>query len=216
MNRATKIIVSTFGVLLGISGINHGFFEMLQGNNSTNTLIFESIGVANRMWLYGFETAFTIIPNYLITGFLAILISMMIIVWSVAFVQKKNGSFVLILLFILLFLTGGGMGQVIFFLPLWGVATYINNPLIWWRKNFPGCIQKVFSRIWPFTLTIDSILFLAALEIAVFGIVPGVTDPNYKLFISWSLLVGALLLFAVTFISALANDIQQNNRMSEE
>jgi hypothetical protein len=29
MNRATRRIVSTIGVLLGIAGMEHGFFEVL-------------------------------------------------------------------------------------------------------------------------------------------------------------------------------------------
>lgn len=29
---ATKAVASTFGVLVGLAGIEHGFFEMLQGN----------------------------------------------------------------------------------------------------------------------------------------------------------------------------------------
>ncbi len=29
MNRATKTIVSTIGVILGISGLDHGIFEIL-------------------------------------------------------------------------------------------------------------------------------------------------------------------------------------------
>jgi hypothetical protein len=31
MNRATSMNVATIGVLFGISGMSHGFFEALQG-----------------------------------------------------------------------------------------------------------------------------------------------------------------------------------------
>ena len=44
MNRATRIIVFTIGVILGIAGIDNGFFEILQGNTPTNGLIIQAIG----------------------------------------------------------------------------------------------------------------------------------------------------------------------------
>ena len=46
MNRATRIIVATRGVLLGFSGMNHGFFEILQGNTPTDGLIIQAISDA--------------------------------------------------------------------------------------------------------------------------------------------------------------------------
>ena len=46
MNRATRIIVATMGVMLGIAGLNHGFFETIQGNTPTNGLIIQAIGKA--------------------------------------------------------------------------------------------------------------------------------------------------------------------------
>ena len=114
MNRATRIIVATMGVLLGLAGMNHGFFEILQGNTPTNGLIIQAIGDAHQMWSYGTEEAFTIVPNFLLTGVLAVLISIAIIIWSVGFVHKKQGPTIFILLFLLLFLVGGGIGQIVF------------------------------------------------------------------------------------------------------
>ena len=70
MNRATRNIVTAVGVMLGIAGINHGFFETLQGNIPTNGLIIQAIGDAQQMWIHGTEEAFTIVPNFLITGIL--------------------------------------------------------------------------------------------------------------------------------------------------
>ena len=55
MNRATKSIVSTFGILIGIGGLEHGFFESLHGNVPTTGLFIQAIGPANRMWLNGTE-----------------------------------------------------------------------------------------------------------------------------------------------------------------
>jgi hypothetical protein len=208
MNRATKTIVSTMGVLLGIAGIDHGFFETLQGNQPTTGFIIQAIGPAQRIWVHGTEEAFTLIPNFLVTGILAIMVSLAIMIWSIGFVDKKYGSTIFILLFILLVLVGGGIGQIIFFTLAWAVSTRINLPLTWWRKVLPGNIRRGLAKLWPVTLTIVSVCFLFALEIAVWGFIPGVSDPDQRLYICWSFLGIGLAAYFLTFISGFANDIQ--------
>ena len=42
-NRATKTVASTFGVLVGLAGIQHGIFETLQGNIATNDFMIDAI-----------------------------------------------------------------------------------------------------------------------------------------------------------------------------
>ncbi|NVM01028.1 MAG: hypothetical protein HWN67_01715, partial [Candidatus Helarchaeota archaeon] len=143
--NATRIIVATIGVILGIAGFNHGFFEALQGNKPTGGLFILAIGEANRMWLYGTEGAFTLIPHFLITGIFAMSISIFIIIWSVGFVHKKHGTSIFLLLFIVLFLVGGGIAQILFFLPTWAYATRINKPLNWWKRILPEGIRKTLA-----------------------------------------------------------------------
>ena len=109
MNRATRIIVAVIGVLLGIAGMEHGFFEVLQGNTPTDGLIIQAIGDAHQMWFYGTEEAFTVVPNFLITGILTMGVGLAITIWSVGFIQTEKGPLVLGLLFIALFLVGGGI-----------------------------------------------------------------------------------------------------------
>jgi hypothetical protein len=212
MNRATRIIVATVGVMLGIAGMNHGLFETLQGSTPTSGLIIQAIGDEQQMWLYGTEEAFTIIRNFLLTGILAISISIAIIIWSLGFVQKKHGPTVFILLFILLFLTGGGIGQIVFFIPTWLASTRINSPLTWWRKVLAEKIRRVLGKLWPFSLSVVLICFLIALEIAIFGFVPGIENPETLLAISWSLLLAAWILLLFSFVSGFADDIQLRTR----
>ncbi len=215
MNRATRIIVATLGVMLGIAGINHGFFEILQGNTPTGGLIIQAIGDTQQMWLHGTEEAFTIFPNFLITVILAIITSIAIMIWSVGFVHKKHGPTVFILLFVLLFLTGGGIGQVVFFMPTWLASTRINKPLTWWRKVLTESARRVLAKPWPFTLGAGVIFFLIALEIAIFGFVPGVKDPDTALAICWSLLLVAWILMLFSFVSGFADDIQHASREAQ-
>ena len=119
-NQKTRITASTIGVLLGIAGlVNHGIFEVLQGNTPTNGFYIEAIGEANRFWVHGTEGAFTIIPNFLATGICVMLVSLAIILCSVRNIQTRHGATVFLFLLILLTLVGGGIGHIILSLPAW-------------------------------------------------------------------------------------------------
>src|SRR5512141_2939572 len=90
-NLATRTIVSIVGILCGISGLEHGFFETLQGPVAPEGLLISAIGPAQRFWPGGTETAFTIVPNFLITGLLAMLASLAVIAWSIWFISGRYG-----------------------------------------------------------------------------------------------------------------------------
>jgi hypothetical protein len=210
MNRATRIIVSTIGIILAIAGIDHGFFEVLQGNTPTNGLIIQAIGDAHQMWFYGTEEAFTIVPAFLITGILAIIVSIVIMVWSVRFIQTTHGASIFGLLFVLLFLVGGGIAAQIMFVPVtWAAATRINKPLTWWQRVLPENVRRPLAKLWPFTLTLGSISFLIGLFIAITGWIPGESDPERILNICWSFIfLGGLGTYMLTFVAGFADDIQ--------
>lgn len=67
-NSATRIVASTFGVLAGLLGIEHGYFETLQGNGAPGGMYILAMGPpcqTNKMW-HGCEPAMTIIPNFFV------------------------------------------------------------------------------------------------------------------------------------------------------
>jgi hypothetical protein len=107
-------------VIFGISGFNHEFFEFLQGNIPTDGIVIQAIGEAQRFWVEGTEPAFTIIPNFLISGILSMALGLTIVIWSLRFIQTTYGRTVYLVLSILLFLVGGGIGQIIFFYTCMG------------------------------------------------------------------------------------------------
>ena len=214
MNRATKIIVSTIGVILGISGIDHGIFEILQGNQPTKGLIINAIGPDHIMWKHGGESAFTILPTFLLTGILALLAGIAMIVWTVRYIDRKRGPLAFFLLNILLFLFGGGVAAPILIYPAAGfAATRIHKPLTWWHKILPERARPTLAKLWPYTLTIAVVSMLIGLYIAITGHIPGMgaDDPNRILAIDLSFVFGGGLgMFLVSFVSGFADDIQRN------
>lgn len=208
MNRATRTAVAVLAIVFAIGGMSHGFFEVLQGNAPTNGVIIEAISESRQTWAYGGETAFTLIPNFLLTGIAAITVGLAIIVWSVGYLPTRHGATVLLLLYVLLFLVGGGIGQLPFFLTAWVFATRINQPLTWWRKVLPQGLRGGLARLWRWTMIAGAAGVLLALEIAIFGYFPGVTDADQLLSIVFAALGSAWLLFLLTFVSAFAYDIE--------
>ena len=102
----TRAAASTIGVIAGICGASHGPGEILQGNIVPSGIMIESWpGLTS---LAG-EPAMTIIPNFLVSGVLTIIVGLIVTVWAGAFVQRKNGGLVLILLSIMMLLVGGGL-----------------------------------------------------------------------------------------------------------
>lgn len=206
---STRITASILGIILGISGFCHGFFEALQGNIPTNGMFINAIGEADRMWEYGNEPAFTVIPNFLVTGILAMIVGIAVIICSAGFIHRKHGPLAFLLLSMVLFLVGGGIGQIVIFTMGWAFATRINKPLNWWRKVLPKGLRRTLAGQWHIILCSGSLLLLFALEIAVFGFVPGVKDPDMITVYMLTSLGSSLILFMLAFISGFARDIER-------
>src|SRR3989337_1801999 len=92
---ATRVIASTIGAIVGLAGLEHGFFEMLQGNVTPSGLVIDAIGPAQKLWSGATEPALTIIPNFFVSGILAMIVGLLVTIWAVAFVQRKYGALIL-------------------------------------------------------------------------------------------------------------------------
>ena len=153
MRKATKTVATWFGIAAGGAGIEHGIFEILQGSSQPEGLMIASIGppcVPEEAW-NACEPAMTIIPNFLITGILATIIGLIILIWSIFFIQRKYGGLGLLLLSIVLLLFGGGL-----FPPLIGIVGSIAGVKI--NKSLtvkqPGAITRFAAKLWPWPLVI--------------------------------------------------------------
>jgi len=210
VNRATRIIVSVVGVLLAVAGIDHGVFEILQGNAPTSGPLIQAIGDQQQMWYYGTEEAFTVLPTFLSTGISAVVVSLALGIWAVGFVHTPRGALVFGLLCVLLFLVGGGIAAAVTIVPpTWAAAGRINRPLTWWRRVLPVQGRRILAGLWPYTLTLASVSFLLGLSIAVFGYVPGMSDPERVFNVCWAFIFGGGLGgILLSFVAGFAHDIE--------
>ena len=209
-NAATRAVVSTLGVLIGIGSINHGLLESLQGNRPTPDHIVNALGPGYRwtVWTQGGEPAFTLVSNFLLTGLLATLLGLLLIAWSLRYIQRPYGPTVFLLLAVSSFLVGGGVAQVLLFTLNWVAATRIRASLGFWRWLIPVAARRVIGRLWRSTLAVGIVLFLAGLEIAVVGYVPGVSGQTRILHVCWAILLVGLALFLLSYVLAFAHDLE--------
>ena len=204
----TRTIATTVGVFFGLfSSINHGIFEILQGNNPTDSVLINAIGPIQRFWPGGTEPALTLLPNYLLTGIAAILVGIAIIAWSIWYLPTKHGRKVFLGLFLLSFLVGGGIGQAFFFIPAWAFATRINKPLRGWKKLLPLRFWPYLARLWKFTLPIAVILMLIGLEMAIFGYFPGNLATEELMNTNMIFVFGSAIMFIVSFIAGFGQEL---------
>jgi len=195
-NQSTRLYVTIQGVLGGLAGMIHGFAEILQGNHPIGGQWLVSVG------------AFTLIPNYLATGIAAMLVGLCVLIWTLGFIQSKRGTTVFLILATALFLVGGGVMQVLFFLIAWSVATQIRQPLTWWRKALPETLKKQLAMGWHLNFAASYFFFFIAIAIWLVLTPPGADykDPVGQ-YVLWICLFVSIVFQILTIVSGFARDI---------
>lgn len=167
--NAMRIVASVTGILVGLTGFEHGLFEVLQGNISMRVGVIDAIGPTQRLWENGTEPAFTLVPNFLVTGILAMFVGLMIMIWSFAYIDRKNGAWILVLLSVAVFLVGGGFSPLVLAVIPVIAATQIDKPLTRWRSHLLSRVLDILAGLWKWVFTTFVILCLLALIVAIFG-----------------------------------------------
>lgn len=166
MRKATRIVAAMLGIIAGIAGLEHGYFEILQGSTRPASLMFASWGppcVPEEIW-HACEPAMSILPNFLLTGILAMLLSLAIMAWSAGFIERKQGGLVLILLSIALLLFGGGFFPPIIGLVGGAAGMQIHKPL----TGQPGSVTRFAAKLWPWPLVIFLVWVLGQFPVGYF------------------------------------------------
>lgn len=211
---ATRVVASTLGVLVGLAGIEHGVFEVLRGNVAPEGFLIDAIGPTQKLWEHGGEAAVTIVPNFLITGILAVIVGLGVAVWAVAFLHRRYGAGVLMLLSVALWLVGGGFAPPIFFgIPASLVANRIGRPLRFWRRILPEGVVHFLSKTWFGILIAFVLCFVLSVEIVIFGWPLTAfldADTAFEVLNAFAFSYLGLMLLAI--VGAFAYDIQQRVR----
>ncbi|MFX1517663.1 MAG: hypothetical protein ACFFC6_15270 [Promethearchaeota archaeon] len=164
-----RVVVAAFGIFYGVTGIIAGFFEILQGNTAPDGFIISTIGSNYTMADDFTYLAVTIIPNFLLTGILAVIVSSLIIIWSIAFVYKKYGVLVLFVLSITQMFVGGAWVIDLAIITC-VLATRIDKPLNWWRSHLPQNIQLWLTKFLPFSIIVYAIVAFSMLNLTILGV----------------------------------------------
>ena len=205
MNNATRTYAATFGAIMALAGLEHGLGEILQGNVVPQGIMILSWPESDFFRSLGGEPAMTLVPNLLVTGILAVLVSLALLLWAVLFVQRENGARIMILLSIAMLLVGGGIFPPIFGVLIGFVATRIHSPLPWWRAHLPGGSRRFLAKLCPWSYGIGIIAWFCALPgIPLLERLAGVEDTTITLLVL-AVALGALLL---TIFASFARDIQ--------
>ena len=148
----------------------------------------------------------TIIPNLLITGILAILSSLTLLVWVTLFVNRKNGGLIVILLSMAMLLAGGGIFPPILGMIIGVVGTRIDAPFTWWRAHMSVSSLRFLGKLWLGSYVACILSWLSMFPgLAMVGYFFDVNDPTLVLVILFFAL-GTLLL---TIFSGFAYDIER-------
>ena len=195
-NKSTQRFVQFFGIIGALTAFGHGTFEIAQGNSSTSDIL-DKIG------------AYTLLPNYLITGICTIIISLGIIGWLLLYAHKPYGSIIFFVLTVILFFVGGGVAPIFGLMITCIVSTQICNNLAWWQAlNSPNSL-KLLAKIYHVLLTTGTIFLLLGICAWLLLTPPG---HLYKIdiidYICWTLLGLGTVLILLSIFAGFSHDVE--------
>jgi hypothetical protein len=163
MRKATRVITASLGLFAGFGGLEHGYFEILQGNVRPGSILIASMDppcVPEATW-HACEPAMTVVPNFLVTGILAMALGLLTMVWAAAYVHRPQGGAILALLSLGLLLFGGGI-----FPPLIGIIGGVTGTRINAGVNTqPGSVWRTLAKLWPWILVVFFVLLFGQFPI---------------------------------------------------
>lgn len=192
MMNATRRTTTAYGVVLAIAGMEHGVGEVLQGNKAPDAIGILSWPDSEHYEILAWEPAMTIIPNLLISGILTILLSILIIFWTVRYIHTKYGPLVLFGMLVLLLLVGGGYGPPIMGFIVVIFSTKINSDHKWLRTSFSDNLRNKLAKLWPYSLTVGILAY--------FSLWPGMVILSMLFGIADALLMATMTILAFTLL----------------
>lgn len=147
--QALRITVAFLGIYAGFLAIQHGIFAVLQGNRAPDGLLINAIGPPcepETIWHACFP-ALTLIPNFQVTGVLAVVAGLSVLVWAICFAHRRRSGLLMALLSVAMLLVGGGFVPVFIGLVAAGAAGGLHAPL-----KSGGRAWQILAVLWPWSL----------------------------------------------------------------
>jgi len=201
--NSTRLFVVIQGTIGGLAGMLHGINEILLGNKPAAKLVFDYA-----------TGAFTIFPTYLSSGIAVVCLGLALMVWTIGFIHRKNGPAIFLVISILLFLAGGGIAQVAFFLIAWGVSTRINQPPDWWKSDSSRNSRKRLAGAWLAFFSGGYLFLFIGIAMWLIFTPPGALFQTHRseYLICWASLLMGFILQILTIISGFAREIERQQR----
>jgi hypothetical protein len=209
MNKATLKITITLGVFLSITALLHGILELTSGTKPIHSYFFNVIDDQFVSWKFGSLKAFSIFSTYRITALNTILLSITIIAFCIFGLPKMKRPTVLLVLFLALTVSGGGLIIIPFYLTAWGYATLTNKKLSKWNAYIPIKIQSAIKKLWPYSLIASIIFWSLAILIIIVGKYPGKNSEEELLSTLASYFFISFILIHASYLSGISYDIKR-------
>ena len=172
-----RVVVASFAILCGVTGMMAGILEIGQGNIATEGFVITTINPEHALAGELTYFAVTVIPNMILTGIASIIASAIVVIWAVFFVQRRHGPLVLLGLFIAQTLVGGGwiLDMAIITVIL---ATRIGKPMSWWRRHLTGRTRVLLDRMLMPALVCYAVISIGLIVLTVMMVDdPSLWDP---------------------------------------
>lgn len=205
---ATRIAVSAIGAILGVSGIEHGVGEVLQGNVAPPSMVFPAWPESDFFRIFNGEPAFSVVPNLLATGALAILVGALVAIWAAFFITRKSAGWVLVGLLVLQFFVGGGIAGIPAGILAGLAGTRISAPLRWWRSHLSPRVLRVLGKAWAGSLVLCVFGWLLVFPgLPALGLYLGADHPAIVplILVTLALAMGSLV---VSIVAGFARDLR--------
>lgn len=196
MALALQAVARWFGAFAGFAGIEHGYFEIQQGDVAPPGLYFPSLGPPcdpDAVW-HGCEPAITLLPDLLTAGIASVILGAITMIWALFFVERRYGGLVLASLSVALLVVGGGVVPPV--IGLLGGLAAIRTPA---RASGEAGFRRILAALWPWSL-VAFFTGLAAMVVA--GQLSNELVTQYGLIV----LVGIPSLMLLAVASAWARD----------
>jgi len=195
MPEAIRMTSTLLGLYAGILGAVHGYFEWMQGAAAPSEVTIYAMGdpcVAGTVW-HDCLPAITLLPAFRAAGIATLIFSTAIILWALFGLHRQRSGWIMILLAVAMFVSGGGFVALFVGIVAGFSATRLHNPLR---------LPRIFAAFWPAILVIYIIWIPAQWLLGYFY------NETLLQFTGMAFMFDIALLL-LTAISAVAHDFQR-------